>query len=104
MRKDRIYAVTFRREANNKIDSLVYHCWAQNAPEAKRLARTAWETRCIANGRKKVPHMFWLEAHRAQSQNVEDLRVKNWLQHEIAGNDVMHMFIMTKSFTRGHAW
>lgn len=100
MAKDRIYAVSFRREANNMIDWFVYHLWAQNAPEAKRLARKAWETRYA--GQRHVPHMFWLEAHRADAQDVADLRVKNWLDREITGDNVMYSFFMTRSNHRGH--
>jgi hypothetical protein len=105
MAKDRIYAVSFQREANNKIDQITFHCWAPNAPEAKTFARNAWETRYRANHLgHKIPHMFHLEAHRAESQNIHGLRVKNWLDREITGDDVMHTFIMTHTVTRGWAW
>ena len=102
MAKDRIYTVSFRREANNMIDWFVYHLWAQNAPEAKRLARKAWETRYA--GQRHVPHMFWLEAHRAETQDIDSLRVTNWMDREITGWNTMHTFIMTRSVRRGHAW
>lgn len=102
MVKDRLYAVSFQREANNMIDQIVYHCWALNAPDAKRIARTAWETRLARN--RHIPHMFHLEAHRAETQDIENLRVVNWLDREITGDNVMHTFIMTRSVRRGHAW
>ena len=98
MAKDHIYAVSFQREANNMIDQIVYHCWAQNAPEAKRLARNAWETRQA--GKAKIPHMFHLEAHRAETQVMEDLRVVNWNGSEITGWNTMHTFIMTHTMSR----
>lgn len=101
MAKDHLYAVSFHREANNMIDWFVYHCWAQNASEAKILTRRAWETRYRAQRAKKIPHMFWLEAHRTESQNIDDLLVKNWLGKERVGADAMWSFVMTQSNHRG---
>ena len=103
-KQERIYAVSFVREANNKIDHLVFHCWALNAPDAKQKAKTAWEARYQANHRGKIPHMFHLEAHRAETQDIENLRVVNWLDREITGDNVMNTFIMTRSVQRGYAW
>ena len=98
--KDRIYTVTFTREANNLIDDITFNCWAVSAPDAKRLAKQTWETR--HRGKPKTPHMFHLEAHRACTQNMEDLRVTNWAHREITGWDTMWTFIRTHTARRGH--
>lgn len=99
---DRLYTVTFTQELNNCIDQFAFACWAQNVADAKRLARTSWETRHA--GQRKIPHMFHLEAHRAASQNPEDLRLVNWLGTERAGYDAMWSFVRTRSARRGGGW
>lgn len=98
MRKDHIYRVSFERHINCHIESMVFHCWAQNAKEAKETARETWYHRNQSN--HKVPFMFHLEAHRADVQNVEDLRVVDWLQREFTGMNVMYQFRMLRS----HCW
>lgn len=97
--KDRIYTVTFTREANNMIDKIVFNCWAVSVPDAKRIARETWEVR--HRGKGKTPHMFHLEAHRASTQTMEDLRVTNWMHQDITGWDTMWTFIKTHSARRG---
>lgn len=97
MRKDHLYRVSFERHIDCKIDSLVFHCWAMNATEAKQIARTTWEARHRSS--KRVPFMFHLEAHRADSQHVEGLRVTDWLQREFNGMDAMYAFWMIDTRT-----
>lgn len=98
----RIYTVTFVREANNMIDHFEFFCLAQNVSQAKETARDAWNTKVYTNG--KVPHMFHLEAHRFVSTNIADVYVKDWLDREIIGEDAMGRFIMTRSAHRGWPW
>lgn len=100
--RERLYIISFRKEECNMIDQIVFHCWAESVQDAKKKASATWENRNKIHGH--VPHMFHLEAHRATSQNVEDLRVVNWIGSEITGADVMHTFITTRSVARGGAW
>ena len=99
--KDHIYTVKFTRELNNNIDDLTFNCWAVNAQEAKRLARETWETRHA--GKSRIPHMFHLEAHRADTQVMENLRATNWMHQDITGWDTMWTFICVHRGRRGHA-
>ena len=98
MKTERIYTVSFERHADCRIDEIVFNCWAYDAQDAKRIAREKWEHRNKANyGR--IPHMFGLEAHRAESQVMDDLRVVNDEKRVICGWDAMWTFIMTSSRT-----
>ena len=98
MSKERIYRVTFEQHTQCQIVEFVFHCWAPNAPEAKRLARVKWDARSTAyNGR--IPHMFHLEAHRADTQIMEDLRVVNDEGRAIYGWNTMWVFIATSTRT-----
>ena len=99
MKTERIYTVSFQRQANSRIDEIVFNCWAYSVQDAKQVAREAWDTRNAAS-HGRIPHMFHLEAHRADTQVLEDLRVKNWYGNEIAGWNAMFSFIMTDSRAR----
>lgn len=99
MKTERIYTVSFQRQANSRIDEIVINVWAYNVQDARRIACETWENRNAAN-HGRIPHMFHLEAHRAETQVMEDLRVKNWLGKELTGWDAMWTFIMTDSCAR----
>ena len=98
MKTERIYTVSFERHADCRIDEIILNCWAYNAQDAKRIARETWENRNAAT-HGRIPHMFGLEAHRASTQVMEDLRVKDWRGQERTGWDAMWSFIMTGTRT-----
>ena len=103
MKAERIYTVSFERQANGRIDQIVMNCWAYNVQDAKRIASETWNNRYEATHGRRPPHMFHLEAHRADTQVMEDLRVKDWRGLERTGWDAMWSFIMTETVPR-HAF
>ena len=98
---ERLYTVSFERQAGGMIDQITFICFAESVQDAKQKARDAWDNMYPA---KKVPHMFHLEAHRSGTKNVDDLRVTNWMKNEITGSSTMWRFIKTRSVLRGRGW
>lgn len=99
----RIYYVTFEKRLNCTIYNYIFHCYANNANEAKEICRKAWadlHPQKKSFRPEKIPHQFSMYAHRSGINNPELLKVINWKGQEVKGQSVIGAFIMPDF----HAW
>lgn len=83
-----IYFATFEIHDHCQIRSMIYHCEAKNAKEAKEAARKFWTSLC---GFKGYP--FHLYAKKSRIQDIDLLRVRGWDGKEYSKDYVMnHVF------------
>ncbi len=81
----KIYFVTFdiERRRERETQHYIFHCYAQNAKEAKEKAREAW----TAAGNQR--HQFHMYGKKSNIQDPDVLKVNTWTGKEIKGKAVM---------------
>ena len=93
----KIYYVTFEKHLNCKVSTVFFHCLANNATEAKQIARDAWQE--AWSRAKKVPYQFHLYAHRSNIQEADKLSLVDVRNRRFTGEDVMNHFHSVDSRT-----
>lgn len=97
-----IYYVTFEKHVDCTVKTVFFHCDAKNATEAKEKCRKAWYDLFPSVSPlkpKKVPYQFHLYAKRSTIQDISLLRIVNWANKELHGDEVFNHFITVDTRT-----
>jgi len=86
----KIYFVTFDIESHSwrETKHYIYHCFANNAKEAKEACKTDW-AKLFNTPNAKAPHQFHLYGHKSNIQDVDMLGCRTWKDAPIRGTDCL---------------